>query len=66
MVPSADWYPLPLSPACSVHAAFHPSAFESSLVRHRQGAATAASLLASDIQEGRYEPSAPGEVVMLC
>lgn len=43
-----------------VYAAFHPSAFESSLLRHKEGAATAASLLASDIQEGRYEPSAPG------
>jgi hypothetical protein len=56
----------PLSPACRVYAAFHPSAFEASLVRHKEGAATAASLLASDIQEGRYEPSAPGEVALLC
>jgi hypothetical protein len=42
-----------------VHAAFHPSAFEASLARHQEGAAQAAAQLAADIQDGRYEPSAP-------
>lgn len=46
--------------ACRVHAAFHPSAFESSLVRHQEGAAAAAPLLAADIQEGKYDYAAPG------
>jgi hypothetical protein len=44
-----------------VYAAFHPTAFETSLVSHQVGAATTASMLATDINEGRYEPSAPGE-----
>lgn len=43
-----------------MYAAYHPNAFESSLVRHQEGAAAAASLLAADIHDGKLEPSAPG------
>lgn len=45
---------------CRVHAAFHPSAFESSLVSHQEGAAAAAAVMVADIQEGRFDPAAPG------
>ena len=46
--------------ACRVHAAFHPNAFESSLVAHQEGAAAAASVLAADFQDGKYDYGAPG------
>jgi hypothetical protein len=45
--------------ACSVRAAFHPAAFESSLARHKEEAAAAAQVLAADIRDGRYDPARP-------
>lgn len=44
---------------CSVRAAFHPAAFESSLARHKEEAAAAAQVLAADIRDGRYDPARP-------
>jgi hypothetical protein len=44
---------------CSVRAAFHPAAFESSLARHKEDAAAAAQVLAADIRDGRYDPARP-------
>eukprot|EP00878_Enallax_costatus_P003885 GHUV01004105.1.p1 GENE.GHUV01004105.1~~GHUV01004105.1.p1 ORF type:complete len:477 (+),score=158.20 GHUV01004105.1:186-1616(+) len=41
----------------TVRAAYHPSAFESSLTRHKEDAATAAQQLAEDIREGRVDPA---------
>jgi hypothetical protein len=57
----SDAFMYRLCAARRVYAAFHPTAFETSLVRHQEGAVTSASMLATDINEGRYEPSAPGE-----
>lgn len=45
---------------CSVRASYHPSAFESSLTRHREDAAAVAQQLAEEIREGRLDPASPG------
>eukprot|EP00879_Flechtneria_rotunda_P006667 GHRR01007007.1.p1 GENE.GHRR01007007.1~~GHRR01007007.1.p1 ORF type:complete len:333 (+),score=154.33 GHRR01007007.1:449-1447(+) len=43
----------------SVRATFHPAAFEESLARHREDAATQAAVLAMEIREGKYDPIRP-------
>lgn len=42
---------------CSVRAAYHPSAFESSLARHKEDAVTAAQQFAEDMREGCLDPA---------